>query len=165
MFGNKKKDVPSNSKTGLMPQSTSGHSLNSLVRGTHVEGTIQSESDIRIDGSIKGVLNCKAKVIIGPSGSIEGEVICQNAVIEGSFDGNLTVKEVLHLKENAKVSGDVQTGKLSIQPGALFNVSSCRMGDASKSNGKLQNNKANRGGSTSAKPSSAGAKLHKETAS
>jgi cytoskeletal protein CcmA (bactofilin family) len=101
--------------------------LNSLVKGTKVEGSISSDNDIRIDGTIVGTLNCKAKVIIGPTGVIEGDIKCENAVIEGRFEGNINVAQLLTVKETAEVHGDVNTNKLLVQSGAVFNVT-CRMG-------------------------------------
>ena len=132
MFGNNKKEAPKSKSASIMPSSTG--SLNSLVQGTLVEGTVTSESDIRVDGSIKGKLVCKAKVIIGATGHIEGEIQCQNAVIEGSFNGSLVVEELLNIRESAKVSGEVTTSKLIVQSGASFNVS-CSMGRKKKLNG------------------------------
>ena len=137
MFGSNKNKEANNKKNGIIPTQAS-HSLNSLVKGTIIEGTIKSESDIRIDGIIKGSLNCKAKVIIGPSGSIEGEVKCENAVIEGKFDGNLTVAELLNVRETARITGDVKTNKLIVQSGAMFDVN-CKMGAGSAPNGSQSN--------------------------
>jgi cytoskeletal protein CcmA (bactofilin family) len=117
------------------PVIESSNALNSLVKGTVVEGTITSENDIRVDGVIKGTLTCKAKVIIGPSGLIDGEVRCQNAIIEGKFIGKLRVAEQLSIKETAEVIGDVTTAKLLVNPGAIFNVT-CNMKDSSTSNGQ-----------------------------
>ncbi len=122
------KDKNESGKTGSFNPTTSGHSLNSVVKGTSIEGTIKASSDIRIDGSIKGKLFGDAKVIIGPTGSVEGEIKCQNAVIEGKFDGVLNVKELLNVRENATVNGEVTTGKLIVQSGGVFNVTTCSMG-------------------------------------
>lgn len=136
MFGSKNTKEDS-SKSSIIPTSNP-NMLNSLVKGTIVEGTVVSESDIRIDGVIKGKLTCKAKVIIGPSGSIEGEVRCANAVIEGKFHGNLFVTEQLSVRETAEVVGDISTGKLIVQSGAIFNVT-CKMTDGSSANGYMKN--------------------------
>jgi cytoskeletal protein CcmA (bactofilin family) len=57
-------------------------------------------------------------VVIGPSGSVTGEVIC-NADIEGKFNGTIQVAEVLNVK--AKASNGVTVGKLSV--GADFSAS------------------------------------------
>ena len=134
MFGSKKETKPASIKKTSTPASSS-NSLNSLVKGTKIEGTVTSENDIRIDGTIEGTLTCKAKVIVGPSGVIKGDVKCENAVIEGRFEGNISVAQLLSVKESAEVHGDVVTNKLSVQPGATFNVSSCRMG-ADRNNAK-----------------------------
>ena len=98
-----------------------------------MEGTVSSESDIRIDGNIKGTLTCKAKVIVGPTGAIEGEIRCVNAVIEGKFKGTLYVEELLHIRETADVTGDVYTNKLTVQSGANFNGAVKMAADAPKS--------------------------------
>jgi cytoskeletal protein CcmA (bactofilin family) len=126
MFGSKK-NVEETKNNGSKPSLPSGdNALNSLVRGTVTEGNVIAENDIRVDGIIKGNLRCAAKVIIGPSGFIDGEVICQNAMIEGKFKGSLRVSELLSLKETADVTGDVTAAKLTIASGAIFNVT-CNM--------------------------------------
>ena len=126
MFGNKKNSKETNPvKKGIIPSAPS-HALNTLVHGTVVEGTVSSDNDIRIDGTIKGALSCKAKIIIGPTGYVEGDIRCENAVIEGRFDGNLEVTGLLNVRESAKISGDVKTNKLIVQSGAVFNVA-CNM--------------------------------------
>lgn len=131
MFGNNNnKEVPKSRSNTIIP-STSSHSLNSLVQGTTVEGAVKSVSDIRVDGTIKGQLICDAKVIIGPTGYVEGEIKCKNAVIEGKFQGSLDVAELLNIRESAKVGGEIATSKLIVQSGAVFNVA-CNMGAGRK---------------------------------
>jgi cytoskeletal protein CcmA (bactofilin family) len=121
MFGSSKSsDESKNTPT------TSGNTLNALAKGTSVEGTLRCESDLRIDGNLKGKLICKAKLIIGPTGSIDGDVQCQNAVIEGRFKGKLNVSELLNVRETAEVDGEISTNKLLVQSGARFNVA-CKM--------------------------------------
>lgn len=143
MFGSTKST--DDNKTPL--STGSGSTLNALVRGTVVEGTVRCESDLRVDGTIKGKLNCTAKVIIGPTGAVEGEIHCQNAVIEGRFKGVLTVKELLNIRETAEVEGEITTNKLLVQSGAKFNVA-CKMDTGSSngvnkhSDGKFQNDAA-----------------------
>ncbi len=126
MFSSNKKEVSKSKSSSIMP-SAATHSLNSLVQGTVVEGSVKSESDIRVDGTIKGKLFCDAKVIIGPTGYVEGEIKCKNAVIEGRFNGMLQVSELLNVRESATVEGEVSTNKLIVQSGATFNVN-CNMG-------------------------------------
>jgi len=127
MFGNKKNTNDNSHATAA----SSSSAINTLVAGTHIEGSITAKSDIRIDGFIDGNLNCSGKLIIGPEGRVEGESICQNAVIEGTFRGKLNVKDTLDVRENATVVGDIKTGKLLVQTGAVFN-GNCDMGQKIK---------------------------------
>lgn len=126
MFANSKNSDDVKSTT---TQSSGG--LNALVKGTSIEGTVKCESDIRIDGTIKGDLICKAKVIIGPTGFVEGEITCQNAVVEGKIKGVLTVTDLLNIRETAEIDGTISTGKLIVQSGAKFNVA-CKMTESPK---------------------------------
>ncbi|MFK7932817.1 MAG: polymer-forming cytoskeletal protein [Saprospiraceae bacterium] len=152
MFGSSKNNKSKETaKSGTSAKTTASSGLNTLVRGTAVEGNITAESDFRVDGKIKGTLTCKAKVIIGPSGIIEGEVRCQNAMIEGRLDGKIVVSELLNVRETAKINGEVKTNKLIVQAGAEFNVT-CVMGNqqpvaipsAGSSNGKNNAKKESR---------------------
>jgi cytoskeletal protein CcmA (bactofilin family) len=131
MFGTKKEDK------SIPNQSLNTSSVNTLVQGTKVEGNVSAESDFRIDGILEGNLVCRAKVIIGGTGQVIGDIQCQNAIIEGQFKGNIQVKEMLQVKEAARVTGDVKTDKLTVHSGAVFNVT-CTMGDNSAKVGSAQ---------------------------
>lgn len=113
MFGGKDKSAAT---TSSAPSVSNG--LNSLVKDTHVEGTIRTASDFRIEGTLVGSLDCQAKLIIGGSGNVNGEVSCKTAMIEGVFEGNLRVSDLLEVRETARVSGEIAYGKLKIDAGA-----------------------------------------------
>jgi len=93
-----------------------------------LEGSVESDNDFRIDGIFKGKLTCSARVIIGPTGDFDGEIHCENAIIEGQFNGNLHIKQVLEVREGAVIEGDVSTNKLVVQAGSIFDVN-CKMGE------------------------------------
>jgi len=121
MFGNKKNS--SSSPSLPAPSST----INTLVEGTTAEGNIHTANDLRIDGIINGTVTCEGKLIVGPSGQIEGDITSQNAVIEGKVHGNILIHDVLDVRETATVSGEIKTGKLLVENGATF-TGSCDMG-------------------------------------
>ncbi len=111
------------------PTTPETQSINLIGAGTIIEGDIKSNGDIRIDGTIKGSLNVKGKLVVGSSGSIEGEVVCQNADVSGTIKAKINVSDLLSLKSSAKLTGDIVSGKLHIEPGANFS-GSCSMGGA-----------------------------------
>ncbi len=122
MFGKK-------TESQMTPAKTNNSLLhNSLVQGSRLEGNVTSENDFRIDGEFVGNLKCKARVIIGPAGDFKGEIECENAIIEGKLKGKLLIHQVLEVREGAFIEGDVNTNKLMVQAGSVFDVK-CNMGD------------------------------------
>ncbi len=101
--------------------------VNLIGVGTTIIGEIISSGDIRVDGSLKGSIQTKGKVVVGATGIIEGDVHCQNADISGELLASIDVSELLSLKATAKLNGDIIANKLSIEPGASF-TGSCSMG-------------------------------------
>jgi len=95
-------------------------SINLLGSGTIVKGEIKLSGDFRIDGTFIGSIQCKGKVVVGPTGTIEGEINCQNADFSGEIKATVKVAELITLKESAKFTGDITTNKLAIEPGAKF---------------------------------------------
>lgn len=104
-----------------------GSSVNLLAAGTSIVGDVKSNGDFRIDGTLKGTLSVKGKLVVGPNGHIEGQIECQNADVSGEIKGKINVSELLMLRASAKINGDIFTGKISIEPDAQF-TGTCSMG-------------------------------------
>jgi len=116
---------------------TEPNGINLIGVGTDIKGDISSNGDIRIDGSLKGNLLTKGKLVIGDTGRIKGEVRCKNSDIAGEIEGKIFVSELLTLKATARVLGDIQSSKLAIEPGCVF-TGTCNMSGASMSNDDKQ---------------------------
>ena len=101
--------------------------INIIAQGTQVEGSILTNGDCRIGGVVKGNVTSKAKIIIGRSGKVEGNITCSNIDIEGTvLAETLTVTELVFLKATANLHGNISTGKIAIEPGAEFS-GNCKM--------------------------------------
>ncbi|RFS25137.1 polymer-forming cytoskeletal protein [Chitinophaga silvatica] len=101
----------------MLPSST----INIIGTGTTIQGDIVCEGDIRIDGQVNGLVSTKAKIVVGPEGDIIGDLVCQSADILGKVTGIIKVEELLFLKGNALVKGDVYTAHFEMEPTAKFN--------------------------------------------
>nr|WP_294777302.1 polymer-forming cytoskeletal protein [uncultured Flavobacterium sp.] len=95
---------------------------NRIVEGTTITGDIISPADFRLDGHLIGNFQSKGKIVIGPAGSVKGDIICKNADIEGIFEGKIQVQEILNVKSKSHIIGEVICGKLSVEPGAEFSA-------------------------------------------
>lgn len=122
MFRSEKPAAPMNKPA----EPVSPGKINSIMEGTSIVGEVNSDSNIRIDGRIKGTVTAKGRVIVGQSGVIEGEVVCQSADVEGTVLGRVNCQDLLSLKATAKLQGDINTKKLAIEPGAVF-TGNCSM--------------------------------------
>lgn len=110
---NKDKNTPA--------EKTASASATLISAGTTVQGDLKSQSDLRIDGTIHGNVSCGAKVVIGPSGFVEGNIEGAHADISGRLVGNVVAKEMVQLRTKCQVQGNVTAASLQIDAGAIFN--------------------------------------------
>ena len=109
-------------------------SQNRINEGTQLVGDIQSSGFFRIDGSIEGNISNPSKVVLGKSGIIKGKLECDDADIEGTFEGKLHVKGILSIKSTAVIEGEIIAGKLAVEPGASINATCAMQGNKKKGN-------------------------------
>ena len=107
------------------------NSINTIGVGTVVKGDIISDGDFRIVGKLIGTIQSKGKVVIGKSGSVEGNVDCKNADVSGKLKGTLKVEELLSLTSSGSIEGEVITSKIAIEAGALFS-GHCQMSNSNE---------------------------------
>lgn len=106
-------------------------SSNSIGKGTYLEGNIETHGNIRIDGKVTGNIKSKSKVALGNGAFVQGNILAQNADIEGEVKGKIEITDLLVLKSTAVIHGDILTGKMVVEPGAVFN-GTCKMGAMAK---------------------------------
>ena len=104
--------------------------INLIGVGTSITGDIQSDGDIRIDGSLTGNIIAKGKIVVGTTGKINGEITCKNFDLSGKIEGKVNAEKLLSLKSSANIQGDINAGKLAVEPGAVF-TGTCKMKDKS----------------------------------
>jgi cytoskeletal protein CcmA (bactofilin family) len=115
--------------TELPQQASAGNTL--IGAGTNINGDVFITGDLRIDGTLIGSIKGNAKVVIGTTGVVMGDIDCSNADIQGKVHGTLHITELLNLRGDAIIEGDVYAGKLQIEPRVTFN-GHCHMGKDEK---------------------------------
>jgi cytoskeletal protein CcmA (bactofilin family) len=100
--------------------------VNIIAPGTTITGDIITNGDCRIDGMIKGNVVSKAKMIVGAQGVVEGDIRCQSFELEGKATGTILVEDLMTLRVQSKMTGNVTVGKIAIEAGAEF-VGNCKM--------------------------------------
>lgn len=100
--------------------------------GTEMEGNLQTNESVRVDGKIKGGVRAQC-VVIGEHGVVMGDISAQTVTVAGRVKGNISANESLELLSNGQILGDIRTAKLIISDGANFE-GNCQM---IKSNGQV----------------------------
>ncbi len=120
-------------QTSKMYGEGSNSAINIISEGTIIKGDILANGDILIDGELAGNISAKGKLVIGPNGKIEGEIVCNNIEVSGFIKGKVTTTELLNMKSTSKIEGDIIAGKLSVEPGSIFS-GTCAMRGANPIN-------------------------------
>lgn len=110
---------------------TNGNGTTLIGSGTTLKGDISSNSDLRIDGTVIGNIHSTAKVVIGANGVVEGDISGNQADIIGKVTGNIKAKDLLQLRGDSTVTGNLYAEKLQVEPSATFN-GQCHMGPTHK---------------------------------
>jgi cytoskeletal protein CcmA (bactofilin family) len=100
------------------------HSI--LSQSTMISGEIGSKGDLRIDGNIEGNINCEGKVVIGPDGSVHGNIKSSSIELMGKITGNIIAYDIVILKSSSYFNGEITATNLEIEKGAKF-IGTCKM--------------------------------------
>lgn len=84
-----------------------------ITKGTKIDGSVSSESNVHIHGTITGNVSCTASVVI--AGKVIGNIDCEN--FDGDradIEGNINSKNRLSIRNNTSVVGDVSASKIEV---------------------------------------------------
>lgn len=94
---------------------------NVIGKGTVIEGNVQAEGDLVVEGVVKGDVTTKTKLVAGPSAIIEGNILAQHAEIAGRVQGTVKALGLLVINSSGMILGDVITKDLNVESGSTFN--------------------------------------------
>jgi len=106
---------------GLLKKTPANAGISVISEGTIIEGDVQMPGDLRLDGTIIGNVTSDAKVVVSEKAKIKGNVDTRNFGIKGEFEGELRVRETLHIHNGAVVKGTFYTKRLVVKDGAQLN--------------------------------------------
>ena len=103
---------------------------NVLGKSARVQGDLKAEGAFRIDGMVDGSVESAGPVIIGQSGTVNGDVRGREVVVAGQVHGNVTASGHLDIVASGRIEGDIDASSVRIETGGVFRGTS-RMGDRS----------------------------------
>ena len=93
---------------------------NVIGKGTVIEGNVQAEGDLVVEGIVKGDVTTKTKLVVGTLAIIEGNIVAQHAEIAGRVQGTVKALGLLVINSSGTILGDVITKDLNVESGSSF---------------------------------------------
>jgi cytoskeletal protein CcmA (bactofilin family) len=122
MFNNTKRtDMPYPTESGSMSSSSSSSSNKTIIaKGVRVEGDFNSQGDVVIEGEVHGKITAAGVLTVGPEAIIKADITADEAAVSGNVEGNIHVKKQIVLHSSARVRGDLQVERATIESGAVL---------------------------------------------
>ena len=93
---------------------------NVLAQGIEITGTIKFQKDMIIDGKVDGEIKSdQGSLTIGENARIKGDIKTGEVKLFGRVKGAIRA-ERCELKANSKLDGDITTGSLKMDEGAIL---------------------------------------------
>jgi cytoskeletal protein CcmA (bactofilin family) len=93
---------------------------NVLGRSARVQGDLKAEGAFRIDGVVVGSVESTAAVIVGESGTVQGDVRGRDVVVAGQVEGNVVATGHLDIVASGRIQGDIDAQSVRIETGGVF---------------------------------------------
>lgn len=125
-FGNRRQVEPS-APPAVEPVSVSKPALPQPAIGfdsvlgpnSVLEGTLQSNANVRLDGTFSGTLEINGNILVGETAKIKADINARNISVAGAVRGNITGKKVQVLR-TGRVWGDIRATALTTEEGAFI---------------------------------------------
>lgn len=110
-----------------MGEDLGGKGLNTIIgKGSTFEGTLNVMNSLRVEGIVRGKINCTETLTLGRDGMLEAEILAKNAILGGKVVGNIKALDKVELESHSSLHGDITTRQLMINEGAFFH-GNCEM--------------------------------------
>jgi cytoskeletal protein CcmA (bactofilin family) len=92
-----------------------------LSAGLRIKGEVSGNEDLHVDGSINGSISVGGfRLTVGKGARVEGESVARELVIYGEVKGDLRGRDLVEVKKEGSVQGDILTARIMIEDGAFL---------------------------------------------
>ena len=123
-------------------QGQAAESISIIDRFSNFDGTFQSTRDLRVEGQVKGTINCQGTLHVAQGANVNARVDAENIVVAGELEGEITCKGRLQILPSGRVRGKIETATLVINEGAFYEGQLEMSGGTSLSSGRPSRSRA-----------------------
>jgi len=111
---------------------------NNLSTDAQVQGDIQTEESLRLDGRFEGTIECAGTLIVGSNADIQADIFAEKAVIGGTVEGDITARSKIEIRSTGEIHGDLAAPVLHIDRGVVLEGQcTVNTGDAESEDAKV----------------------------
>lgn len=108
--------APAKTGEGEMPRGVAA-----IGKSVMIKGQLFSREDLYLDGEMEGTVEVPDnRLTIGPHGKLQAGIKAREVVVLGSINGNVEATERIDIRKDARLVGDIKTGRIIIEDGAYF---------------------------------------------
>jgi cytoskeletal protein CcmA (bactofilin family) len=104
--------------------------------GPKLEGKFDITDSIQIECEIGGELKVGGKLVIGHRGSVRADVQTVDAIIYGTYEGNMVATGSVEISPTGRADGNIETNSLVISKGGFFNGKVAKLKKKSEAEGE-----------------------------
>lgn len=116
----KDKDAPPAAPSPKQSAPASGGAASVIGPNLTIEGKIGGDQNLLVEGTVKGEIDLRSDVRIGPTARIEATVHARTVLVEGTVTGDLSADAKVELVATATVEGNIRSPKIIVAEGAKF---------------------------------------------
>lgn len=91
-----------------------------LGKTIEIEGEIESDEDLVIQGTLRGKIVSKHDVTVDIGGNVEANITTRNLAISGRVKGNVDATARVELGKDGTMIGDVKAPRVILADGSKF---------------------------------------------
>lgn len=84
------------------------------------DGAFRADRDLRIEGEVKGTIECQGTLFVADGATVNAQVDAENVTVAGDLNGEIRCHGRLQMMPSGRVRGKVQTETLVIDEGAYY---------------------------------------------
>ena len=101
-------------------QSSTEDAFSVIDRNSVFDGIFQTTRDLRVEGEVKGTIDCKGTLYVAEGATVAAKVEADNVTVAGDLNGEVRCRGRLQIMPSGKVHGKVNTQTLVINEGAIY---------------------------------------------
>jgi cytoskeletal protein CcmA (bactofilin family) len=95
-------------------------SFSVVDRHSQFDGVFHSNRDLRIDGEVKGTIECQGTLFVAQGANVNAKIEAENVTVAGDLHGEVNCRGRLQIMPSGRLRGKVNTQTLVINEGAYY---------------------------------------------